>query len=142
MTLRPLTMKDDRNFYHASWDEKVYKYLPGYYCDNIEKARKVITKLTTNPKIRAYVIGTFSIDFAGVIVIVEKSEKEVEISYFIDEKFRHKGLCAQALEELIYMYHGYKICFQIDPLNRFSLKIMRKYNAVKDDEYNYHIDTN
>lgn len=140
MTLRPLTIDDAEAFFYASWDSAVALTLPGFYCDSLEKAKNVISKLLSDPDVTTYVIGSYGIDFAGIIVIARKGEKEIEISSFIDEKYRRKGLATQSLEETLSMYIGYRVNFQIEPYNKASLKIVSKFNAVKDDTYYYHID--
>ncbi len=139
MTLRPLTLDDSKSFFYASWDDNVAHVLPGFYCDSEEKARNVITKLTTDPKIKALAICNSANAFAGVIVIVEKGKKEIEISSFIDKKFRHQGLATQSLQQVISMYKGYKICFQVEPYNTYSVKIMEKFGAILRNTYYYHI---
>ncbi|MBR3673303.1 MAG: GNAT family N-acetyltransferase [Clostridia bacterium] len=139
MTLRPLTIDDSKSFFYASWNDKVAQVLPGFYCDNEEKARNVITKLTTDPKINALAICNSANAFAGVVVIVETGKNEIEISSFIDEKFRHQGLATQSLKQIISMYNGYKICFQVEPYNTYSVKIMEKFGAILKDTYYYHI---
>lgn len=139
MTLRPLTLDDSKSFFYASWDDNVAHVLPGFYCDSEEKARNVITKLTTDPKIKALAICNSANTFAGVIVIVETGKKEIEISSFIDKEFRHQGLATQSLQQVISMYKGYNICFQVEPYNTYSVKIMEKFGAILRNTYYYHI---
>ena len=135
MTLRPLTPNDARDFFYSSWDENVYKFIPGYYCDSIAKANEVISKLTSDNNINACVICSSEINFIGVIVAVKKDKNEVEFSCFIDEKYRRKGYAKKATEELLKQYKGYKVFFQIEPENIKSLKLARKLKVKETKDY-------
>lgn len=135
MYLRPLTIEDSKNFFRSAWNEDVYKYLPGYYCESKEQARKIIEGLLSDSSVKAYVMHSALSSFIGVIVAVDNGDKEVEISYFIDERHRHKGHASHAVKQILKEYKGYKVLFDIDERNSKSLGVIKKYHPKHDGYY-------
>jgi len=144
--LRKLTIEDAKEFFDCAWDENVHRYMPGYYCDTLERAQEVISNLLSDSDTKAYVIKSLTHSFIGVIVAVKKGKrdgrKEVEISYFINERFRHKGYATAAVEQILKKYKKYRVYFDIDSTNSKSLGLAKKFNVQKGEGSMYFFDNN
>ncbi|MBR2705356.1 MAG: GNAT family N-acetyltransferase [Clostridia bacterium] len=145
MMLKPLTRNDSAAFFRSAWDEKVYRYLRGFYCDCEEDAKKAINKLLETPSAEAFVITDSSHPFIGLFVAdkhgIVNGKQEVEFSVFIDERYRREGYASQSLKEMLARYPGYRIKFDIDPTNTASRKPVLKFGAKEDKkEESFYID--
>lgn len=147
MFLRLLTIWDVKHFFYAAYDENVYKYMRGLYCDNIDKARKTVEKLLEDPGVTAYVISTKKIPFIGVMILVDQGIEEgkntYELSYFVNESYRKKGFATEAFKEILQKFKFCRIYLDIVSWNRASLSLAKKFNAIKveNDDSLFFIDT-
>lgn len=141
MNLRKLTPEDAKDFFYCAWDENVHRYMPGFYCDSLEKAQNVISDLLSDRNIRAYVIKSLTHNFISVIVAVKKGKKDgkkqVEISYFINEKYRNKGYATKAVELVLKKYKKYRVYFDIDSSNSKSLGVVKKFDVQRGEDTMY-----
>lgn len=145
MYLRKLTPEDAKDFFYAAWSEDVYRYVRGYYCDTLEKAQNVISELLSDSAAKAYVMTSpITHKFIGVIVAVKLGKKDgrkrVELSYFINERFRGKGYATKAVELILRKYKRYRVFFDIDSCNTKSLSIAKKYNVQRGEDSMYFFD--
>lgn len=145
--LRPLTLDDSEKFFYAAWDENVFKFIRGFYCDSLNTAKETIKNLLSNPAVTAYVIASQEIPFIGVLILskngIKAGKKAFEISYFIDEKFRKKGFATEAVRKILQENKNCRIYLDILKWNKPSLAIAKKFNAFKEPGIDdlYFIDT-
>lgn len=138
--LRNLSLNDAKDFFYATWEEKIFHFLPGFYCNSTEQAKDTIKSLLSTKNVTAYVIASEEISFIGVIVAVKKGiqeEKEsFEISYFINEKFRKKGYATEAIEQILKKYKNCKIYLNIVSWNYASIALAKKFTTkIRNGEY-------
>ena len=74
--LRNLSLNDANDFFYAAWDEKVFHFLPGFYCDSLKQAKDTIKSLLSTKNVTAHVIASEENPFIGVIVAVKKETQE------------------------------------------------------------------
>ncbi|MBP3596340.1 MAG: GNAT family N-acetyltransferase [Clostridia bacterium] len=138
--LRNLSLNDANDFFYAAWDEKVFHFLPGFYCDSLKQAKDTIKSLLSTKNVTAHVIASEENPFIGVIVAVKKEtqeEKEAfEISYFINEKFRKKGYATEGIQQILKKYENCKLYLNIVSWNYASIALAKKFTTkTRDGEY-------
>jgi ribosomal-protein-alanine N-acetyltransferase len=129
LTIRPLTLDDERGVFALRSDAEINKYLDRQASKTIEDAREFINKVTTNNLLYWAITLTDSQSFAGTICLFDFSEgeKKCEIGYELLPKFQGQGIMREAAGKVIDF--AFQI-LQVRRLEAFSHKDNRSSNAL------------
>lgn len=119
LKLRPFK-KEDINWYKEfAKNEEVQKRLPNLAADKLEKAEFDIKVFTDGDFVNDfyYVVCDRADNVLGVIIAVRITNMTIDVSYFLEERYRHKGYMQEALEVVV------NLARNINPLYRFRLVI-------------------
>ena len=128
--LRSLSIDDANKLYeitHNDWT--LHHNWQGAFCETIEDAETIINDFLNNETQTPFVIYTDQIDFLGLMLVVNKSEKTIELSSFISKDYRGHGFGVMALHETFKKYPGYNVQFEVPWDHHYSQRVMKKIGA-------------
>ena len=143
LTLRQLSVNDDKEIFALRSDKQVNKYLQREPCNTIEDARKFIHKIakvvTQNEGIYWAITLTNNDNLVGTICLFNFSDEndQAEIGYELLPPFQGQGIMQEATSKVIAFgleVMGLKaIEAYTHRENKNSLKLLEKYNFKKQE---------
>ncbi len=147
LIIRPISMDDKKTIYVYRADPETSKYLslvPNSEEDIeefIEKSSSVLNvpgtwfQFVIIEKLNNQVIGDIGIHFLET----DPENKQVEIGYTLDSKYRGKGYAIEALTVIInYLINSLskrRITASIDPINQASIKLIERLGFRKEAHF-------
>ena len=143
LTLRQLTINDDKEIFALRSDKQVNKYLDRDPCNTIEDARKFIDKIAEtvrkNEGIYWAITLTDNRNLAGTICLFNFSNEndQAEIGYELLPAFQGQGIMQEAISKVIAFGRdviGLKAIEAYTHIeNKSSSKLLEKFNFKKQE---------
>lgn len=134
--IRQLTKADSEAYQKIAYGDHLQKFLPSMAVKSIREAENML--LETSRQLQFY--GVFSEnDLVGVIKAIYISHHEVDLLYFIGERYLRKGYAKKALylfSTHLFSNHVSRINFSIRKDNVASVSLVKSIGAIKTGEGN------
>lgn len=137
LQIRPLHHSDAEAYWNCTFDEQIYKFVRGFYCQSFLQAQILINELLSNSEFEPYVIEVDN-KLVGCIILKNISNFELEVSYFVAKPYRRKGYAYEALNHIIKKYNGCILYFYIENQNIASKNLLQKLHASQKITDNTH----